>query len=485
MSNTTPITDEATVSHDAVTVTRRLTQKGEGIIGTIDITPTGQKPVVLVHLVDEFPTDLPVDAAGFKPDQEPEMGNVTPQRVSIKQTVESDPVQIEYGITLSEPVETVQFDSPTIQGVETATMTRSAASHTDEGERAAANTSGTDKSSKSVSSLLPGLGRDSARAEHPDEHQLSDEMAETQSTKVTETDGTGADGASNAAIESAVQQAVDPGATNNETGETEPASGEGQVFDGEPEATYGRGVTAGSPARGDESPTSAERTAREPDEKTEQGKRRSVGVRIDRLNARIEEFAAYADALEDLIDDHGTAPEFIDRTERDLADLDARVESIRQEVNTVEETHDEDVDDLREKTDGLDRRIDSARQALETELGDLRGQVGVVHSEVDRVDAAVERIDTELADQGSAVGDIEGDLKGLDDRVTGVEDGLHDVQATIEAVENDVAAVSDDVRAMREELESLRGAVESLNEFRDSLAYAFEAPADTTASSDD
>lgn len=484
MSNTTPTTEEVSVSNDAVTVTRLLRKKDDGIVGTIEITPTGQRPVVLVHVVDEFPADLPVEAVGFKADREPEMGNVTPQQVSIKQTVENNSVQIEYGIMLSEPVEMVQFDPPTIQGVETADMTRSTASHTDEGEPSTANTDENGTSSKPFSSLIPSLSRNSVRTEHPDEDQSQETTAEIQSSETTETDGQGEDGASNAAIESAIEQADELDTTDTETAETESTSGKGQVSDGEPPATDGGEATA-SPAHDTESPTDAEQTASEPSWKTEQGKRRSVSVRIDRLSARVEEFAAYAESLEALIDDHGTAPEFIDRMEGGLADLDARVESIRQEVNTVEETHDEDVDDLREKTDGLEHRLDSARQTLETELDDVRGQVGDIRSQVDRVDDTVERIDTELTDQGSAVEDIEDDLEGLDDRVSGVEDDLHNVQATIESVEDDVAAVSGDVRAMREEMESLQETVESLNEFRDSLAYAFEAPAGTTDSNDD
>lgn len=481
MSNTTSVIDETAVSDDDVIITRQLAESDDRITGTIEIQPTGENPVVLVHVVDEFPADLPIGAVGFNPDQGPEMGDVTPQRASIKQTVETESVRIEYGIKLDEPVETIQFDPPTIRAVETAEMTRSTAAQTDGGDRSSTSVDRadrTDESSRSCSSLLPSFGRDPVGLERPEGHQSLDTTPEDPSTEPSETDGSNGDDVQSGAVESAIERVDEPDDSEHEPTGTEPDSAQGRTGDRDPSTTDGRETGVGSATLDSEPPVEAETTAGESGRETEPRERRSVEVRIDQLSARVEEFAAYASALEDLIDEHGTAPEFIDRTERELADLDARVRSVREAVSAVEDTHDEDVDDLRERTDVLDGRIDDARQALETDLGDVRERVGDVSDEV-------ERIDTGLTDQGSAIGNIEGDLEALDDRVTGVEDDIEDVRTTVESVEDDVAAVSDDVSEMREELRSLRDAVKDLNEFRDSLAYAFDAPADTTAQADD
>ena len=508
MSNTTSVIDETTVSDDSVIVTRRLARKDDKILGTIEVQPTGQSPVVLAHIVDEFPADLPIDAVRFKPDQAPEMGDVTPQRASIKETVETESVRIKYGIELSEPVETIEFDPPTIRDVETAEMTRSATTHTDGGERSSASADGADESSSSIASLLPSFGREPVGVERPEGHQSPDATPEDPAIEPSGTDGPSGDGLRDGTVESAIERVSEPGDGETEvseatgatevsetaeatevsetaevtgtaeTVETESDPVEGRPAGRDPATADGRETAVGSAAHDSDPPAEAETTAGESGRETGQGDRRSVEVRIDQLSARVEEFAAYASALEELIDEHGTAPEFIDRTQRELTDLDARVRSVREAVSAVEDAHDEDVSDLREQTDALDGRIDDARQALETDIDDVRERVGDVGAEV-------ERIDTGLADQGSAIGTIEGDLEALDDRVTGVEDDIEAVRETVESVEDDVAAVSEDVSEMREELRSLRDAVDDLNEFRDSLAYAFDAPADTTAQADD
>lgn len=178
--------------------------------------------MTLVHVVEEFPADLPVDAVGFKPDEGPEMGDVTSQRASIKETVESETVRIKYGIKLAEPVETVQFDSLTIEDVETAEMTRSTATQTDGGERSSTSADSADESSSSFSSLLPSFGRGSAETERPGNRQSLDATPanatpEDPSTEPSETDGSSGDGVRHGAVESATERDVEPNDSEYET----------------------------------------------------------------------------------------------------------------------------------------------------------------------------------------------------------------------------------------------------------------------------
>lgn len=133
MSDETLLDDRTVVSNENVDVTRRLVRKGGGLIGVVEIRPTGQKPVAMVHVVDRFPEDLPIEAVGFSAEAGPEAGDITPRRASIKQTVEDEPVEIHYGIKLSGPVESVEFGPPEIRTVETAELTRSGNSRTDGG----------------------------------------------------------------------------------------------------------------------------------------------------------------------------------------------------------------------------------------------------------------------------------------------------------------------------------------------------------------
>lgn len=339
--------NETTASHEDVTVTRSIESTDGGLVGTVRIRSTSSEPVVLVHVVDEFPADLPVEAVGFQNGEAPDSGEITPQRASMKQAVEDEPVRIRYGLKLSEPVEGVELGPPVIRGVETAAMTRSKASPSD------------------------GGGPSSGDSETPDS---SGSSSSTPSGSAGGTPGPAAGGA------------------------------EEQVTDG------GEG-----------------------------GDRRSVEARIDWLSARVGEFAAYTDALEELIDQHGTAPEFIDRIEGEVAGLDERLD---------------DVDDR---------------------LGSLRDRADDIESGV-RED--VDRIEGTLEDQAA-------EREALEGRIDGLESELGEVREAVRSVEGDVSGVSEEVSAMCEDLDAIRAEVDRLSEMGESLADVFEPLAGQETPADD
>ncbi len=316
-------------------------------MGTVTIRSTSSEPLVLVHVVDEFAADLPVEAVGFQKGEGPDSGDITPQRASMKQAVEDEPVRIRYGIRLSEPVERVELGPPAIRGVETATMTRSGTSQSDSGEPSSAGGSATPGSSGSSSSTSPGSA-----------------------------------GIPGPATGSAETSAID--------------SGEGRD-------------------------------------------RRSVEARVDWLSARVGEFAAYTDALEELINEHGTAPELIDRLEGEIAGLDERL------------------DDVDDRVDGLQDRAEGIESGVEDD---------------------VQRIEDSLED-GSAERDA------LEGRIDGLESELGEVRESVRAVEGEVSEVSEKVSAMREDLDAVRTEVNRLTEMGESLADVFEPLAGQGAPADD
>ncbi|MEF8808242.1 hypothetical protein, partial [Natronomonas sp.] len=123
--------DETVVSHENVVVSREFTTKDEGVVVTLTIRSTGEQPAT-VHVTDEFPASLPIEAVCFNPEKGPNAGDITPQRASIEQPLDDEPVEVEYGISLSESVEEVQLDPPTIREVATG-ITRGASRQTDDG----------------------------------------------------------------------------------------------------------------------------------------------------------------------------------------------------------------------------------------------------------------------------------------------------------------------------------------------------------------
>jgi hypothetical protein len=478
--------DETVVSHENVVVSREFTTKDEGIVVTLQLRSTDEQPAT-VHVTDEFPASLPIDAVCFNPEKGPSSGDITPQRASIEQPVDDEPVEVEYGISLSESVEEVQLDSPTIREVATG-ITRGASRQTDDGAPSSTIESWDFGPSKSFSSLIPSLGSESSEPDSSDAMESSDgtsntnpQSAETDGGEPNdaspETESDGPDDASPEAIEEAVERIhVEDDATDSSTVEegehagaetdgsependetVEAALEESLGDDSEPEedaesvsekaieaaleespsdnAELGGNAKSVSDetieAALEESPQNSSESEddTEPEDDSESVSdepasetRQSIELRIDHLSARVEKFAAYTAGLEELLDDHGTASTFVDRMEEELATLDEGLQSTRDDVDAVRESHDEDVSDLRERTDRLDARLDSVRDDFET--------------------------------------------------------GLEDVHDRVETVE-------DDVQALREEVGELRAEVAELKHLRESLADVFTPSASTEGSVDD
>jgi hypothetical protein len=454
--------DETVVSHENIVVSREFTTKDEGVVVTLQLRSTDEQPVT-VHVTDEFPASLPIDAVCFNPEKGPDSGDITPKRAAIEQPVDDEPVEVEYGISLSESVEEVQLDPPTIREVATG-ITRGTSRQTDDGAPSSTIESWDFGPSKSFSSLIPSLGSESSEPDSSDATESTDgtpntnpESAETDGggpgDEPPETKDDGPDAASSETIEAAVERinveedatdssSVEEGehvgteedeseAENDETAEAaleekpddtaEPDEDTVSASDETIEAALEEGPSETAELGGNATSASEEtieaaletspRSNSEPEARTEpedgsesgsdelaSETRQSIELRIDHLSARIEEFAAYTAGLEELLDDHGTASTFIDRMEAELATLDEGLQSTRDDVDAVRESHDEDVSDLRERTDRLDDRLDSVREDFETDLEDVHDRIETVEDDVQALREEVGELRAEVAE---------------------------------------------------------------------------------------
>lgn len=457
MSDTSQSVAETVTSHDDIVVRRKLSRKSGGIVGTLRIQSTSETPAT-VHVVDEFPSTLPIDMVGFRRGAEPESGDITPQRAMVTQPVADDPVKIEYGLKLSEEVSDIEFNAPTIRDVVTTEGEGSPHPYTDGGERSSASVESTSESdgfSSSLSSIIPRLGggrsgTDDSAAPLPQE------------PAGTETEPTGVE-ASSDAIERAIEQ-VDDGLEEDAREPTDAATNSADPDDVDGAVDL-NGLDANGSAQSSsdaDSTGGGEATAETP---------RSVDLRIDRLRARVEEFATYATTLEDLIDEHGTGANITDRVD----DLDARVASLRKELETVNDHNGDTLEALQERADSLEEQVETTENSLTADVDDLRTHV---YDEI-------ARLDTELANQGAKFDGVRTDIDTLDDRVTRVEEEIQGDREIVLEVQAEFATLSDDVEAMRGELEKHRTEVSELAEGHESLADMFDPPTGDEIAGDD
>lgn len=160
----------------------------------------------------------------------------------------------------------------------------------------------------------------------------------------------------------------------------------------------------------------------------------SVTVRLRHVQSRMEDFAAYADVLEEVIDEHGA--DFLADTEERLDDHETELAAVR---SAAEEARDE-------------------RAALSEDVADLREELSAAREE-----AAAVRED---------VDDLREDL-----------DDLREAHETrVRRLEDDVDMLASDAREaradLREDVSTLRREVRDLKQMRDALSSAFGGAGD-------
>jgi uncharacterized protein YukE len=132
----------------------------------------------------------------------------------------------------------------------------------------------------------------------------------------------------------------------------------------------------------------------------------STQVEIEHLQSRLSELEAYTDALEEFIDEEGTAHELVAGIESDVAALNEELEDVEASVEHAAE----DREDIRDRIEDVEAGFDAVDE-LEADLERLRGDL----------EALDERVaDTE--ELAFEVDDLEDDLEDLEEHVDEIEE---------------------------------------------------------------
>jgi chaperonin cofactor prefoldin len=143
-------------------------------------------------------------------------------------------------------------------------------------------------------------------------------------------------------------------------------------------------------------PTAAEVAAElDVDPDPDPGVPTSVEVRIDRLQATVDDLAAYTGALEEFLDEEGEGREAIEGFRAEAEAVAADVEAVRDTVDRVETRLDamrEDLDDAREAAETVDPEVESELDRLDDRVAAVDEETDDLGREVDRLDEFRERL---------------------------------------------------------------------------------------------
>lgn len=176
----------------------------------------------------------------------------------------------------------------------------------------------------------------------------------------------------------------------------------------------------------------------------------SMDVRLKHVQSRIDDLAAYTDALEAFINEHGP--------QEHLDELESEIESVRQDITTLESEIGSTVDDQ----GTIEERITE----LEDDIGDvtsLREQLGDVRSTIDALESTVKANAQELDETDE-------DLTAIRAELSALSEDISEISAEIEET---VAPLTTRLKSLEEDLETVRDDIESLENWRDRVTDVF------------
>ncbi|MFC7176385.1 hypothetical protein [Halosegnis marinus] len=459
--------ESVTTTDGPARVERSVTVKGEGVI--VELSVTADAPAT-VRVTDDLPAAVGPDQVGFHPDHTPETGEATAECVAFEAEVTpDDPLTIVYGAYLDTTGLEVDWETPALR--------LNADPLAAAGPAASSDTSGGGSSGTSDSGLRGAVSRflggggdeepDTARTESSGIEELED-FDDPEPAVVEAADGDEPDDA-DGPLQPAIRELEDEGAaadeadeegdtdddtaldladpTDAEDADDDPADpdeavdadaddddGDADALDDHAEEATedetddtatpaAAGVAGGSVAAA----LAAELEAGEVDEATRERLAEELGAtlsgsqtaRLDHVQRRVDDLAAYVTPLEELLDEEGPPVEVV-------ADLREEAAAAREERDALADRVDEATAEVREAVNDLDARLDEVaaeaeaeRAALETEVEGVADEVAAAREELDaELDALRETLTAELerveAEAREERGDLAADVAELE-----------------------------------------------------------------------
>ena len=370
--------EQVNVSSDGVTVSKRFEEDEFPVPAIALEIQSSRSETVTVVIVDQVPEDVAVEDLGFHPEYGSEYWTIDEDEITFEREIEAESEYTTvYGIraTGTDDVEKFLTD-PAIQSVDPPL---------EESDDPVVDESGSDVVRDVIagdSDAVPGL------------EDQEDEDVETLDLK-------------------------DPNDPDHEGGDVETAGGEGDAGDIDTLV----GALANELRNGNVEEDDVKLLRKAFDVVGDDTG--SVDARIKRLQTEVSDLLAYTDALQEFLDENGTAEQTIEGFREEVEGIQSELT----EVRDLAQSHEDALSEMEATVDG----VESSMEAIET--------------------------------------DIEGvldDVEGVEQTVSAVEENVGDVEETVEDLEGQVGDI--DVESVKGDIEEINEEIEELKEWREQLS---------------
>jgi archaellum component FlaC len=378
--------ERVSVSSDGVTVDKRFEEDEFPVPAIAFEIQSSRSETVTVVIVDDVPEDVVVEDLGFHPEYGSEYWTIDEDQITFEREIEAGTEYTTvYGIRATGTEDVEKFlTEPRIESVDPP-LEESDDTVIDE------------DSSDVVRDVISG---DSDAVPGLDDEESDDEDVETLNLK--DPNDPSDDGAASGAA------AVPAG---DEDGDT--ASVESLV-----------GALAAELRNGNVDEDDV-KLLRKAFDIVDDGSGGSVDARIQRLQTEVADMLAYTDALEEFLDENGTAEQTIEGFREEVESLQSEL----QEVGELARGHEETLSEIDSTVDS----VESTVQSLESDVDEVLGDVDAVWSDVDEVEDTVDEVEETVEGVESDFDSLESQVDEID--VEGIRNDIEDIESEIEGLE--------------------------------------------------
>jgi len=392
--------ERVSVSSDGVTVDKRFEEDEFPVPAIAFEIQSSRSETVTVVIVDDVPEDVAVEDLGFHPEYGSEYWTIDEDQITFEREIEAGTEYTTvYGIRATGTEDVEKFlTEPRIESVDPP-LEESDDTVVDE------------DSSDVVRDVISG---DSDAVPGLDDEESDDEDVETLDLK-------------------------DP----NDPSDDGAASGAAAVPDGDEDGDAASveslvGALAAELRNGNVNEDDV-KLLRKAFDIVDDGSGGSVDARIQRLQTEVSDLLAYTDALEEFLDENGTAEQTIEGFRNEVESLQSEL----QEVGELARGHEEALSNIDSTVDS----VESTVQSLESDIDEVEETVNGVEGTVDEVEEAVD---------------------GVEGTVDGVEETVEGVESDLDSLESQVGDI--DTEGIRDDIEDIESEIEDLKEWREQLS---------------
>ena len=413
--------EEVTVTSEGVSVTKRYEADEFPVPAIAFNFESDRSEPVTVHLSDVVPEDVAVDDLGFHPEYGSEYWDIEDDEISFERDIEPGAEYTTvYGIRATGTDNVEQFlTEPTLESVEPTQEEADDSSLVGEGDDAVKDVISGDADS------VPGLDDEE---EDLDTLDLKDPNNEGEAAAASASDD-GDDGDSDAEEET-------PEATTNGEASAVEISGDTLI------------TALANELREQEVSKDDVKLLRKAFDLAADDSG-SVTARVSKLQQDVSDVIAYTDALEEFLDENGTAEEMIGDFRSDLEDFES------------------DVDDFQSRLESLEGDVvtDDELAALEGDIGAVEDEISDLSSSMESVEATVANVEDDVDSVEDTVGEVEGTVDDLDSELDDLQTELDDIREDVGSgdTEERVEEIEDEIvelKKWRKQLSSVIGGAE-------------------------